>query len=364
MFQLLMILISRGDVTFLANLYAFGVIWSFVLNGLAVLVLRYTHPGGREFRVPLNFTIAGKEIPVGVGLITLTLLTTAVVNLFTKPAATVSGIIFSGALFILFTISEMRIRRQRGEKRVELDQFNLAQEAELTQDNLDVRPGNILVPISTNYALYALEAALRRAKRREAEVVVLHVQLLQRAGSGESDLTPDQLFSTIEQSLFSKVLSIAEKEGKPVRLAVAAANDLWEGILRMAAGLQSGSVVIGSSSKMSVSEQARQIGLAWERMPEPRPRVSLEIFNSSGQAQVFYLGPHAPRLTPKEIDLLHELWVNISDDVEGEEIHHHDIVHFALTEVERQIANGQRDEVLLRIRDHLRGIKDRRLPPP
>src|ERR1700704_855896 len=365
MFQLLMILISRGDVTFLANLYAFGVIWSFVLNGIAVLVLRYTHPGGREFRVPLNFTIAGKEIPVGVGLITLTLLTTAVVNLFTKPAATVSGIIFSGALFMLFTLSEKRIQRQSGKKHVELvDQFNLAQEAELTQDNLGVRPGNILVPISTNYALYALEAALRRAKRREAEVVVLHVQLLQRAGSGESDLTPDQLFSTIEQSLFSKVLSIAETEGKPVRLAVAAANDLWEGILRMAAGLQSGSVVIGSSSKMSVSEQARQIGLAWERMPEPRPRVSLEIFNSSGQAQVFYLGPHAPRLTPKEIDLLHELWVNISDDVEGEEIHHHDIVHFALTEIERQIANGQRDEVLLRFRDPLRGIKDRRLPPP
>jgi amino acid transporter/nucleotide-binding universal stress UspA family protein len=363
-FQLVMILVSRGDVTFLANLYAFGVIWSFVLNGLAVLVLRSTHPAGREFRVPLNFKIAGKEIALGVGLITLTLLITAVVNLFTKPAATVSGIIFSGALFILFTLSEKRIQRQRGEKHVELvDQFNLAQEAELTQDNLGVRPGNILVPISTNYALYALEAALRRAKRREAEVVVLHVQLLQRAGSGESDLTPDQLFSTIEQSLFSKVLSIAETEGKPVRLAVAAANDLWEGILRMAAGLQSSSVVVGSSSKMSVTEQARDIGLAWERMPEPRPRITLEIFNSSGQEQIFYLGPHAPRLTPKEIDLLHKLWVSISDDLGGEEIHHHDIVHFALTEIERQIANGQRDEVLLRMRDHLRGIKDHRLPP-
>ncbi len=363
-FQLAMILVSRGDVTFLANLYAFGVIWSFVLNGIAVLVLRYTHPEGREFRVPLNFTVAGKEIPIGVGLITLTLLTTAIVNLFTKPAATVSGIIFSGALFILFTLSEKRIQRQRGEKHVELlDQFNLAQEAELTQDNLGIRPGNILVPISTNYALYALEAALRRAKRRECEVVVLHVQLLQRAGSGESDLTPDQLFSTIEQSLFSKVLSIAETEGKPVRLAVAAANDLWEGILRMTAGLQSSSVVVGSSSRMSVTEQARHIGLAWERMPEPRPRVTLEIFNSSGQEQIFYLGPHAPRLTPKEIDLLHKLWVNISDDLDGEEIHHHDIVHFALTEVERQIADGQRDDVLLRIRDHLRGIKDHRLPP-
>src|SRR5437867_4020687 len=46
--QILTILISRGDVTFLANLYAFGVIWSFTMNGLAVLVLRYTHPGERD----------------------------------------------------------------------------------------------------------------------------------------------------------------------------------------------------------------------------------------------------------------------------------------------------------------------------
>src|SRR6266404_597575 len=50
--QILTILISRGDVTFLANLYAFGVIWSFAMNGLAVLVLRYTRPGQREFQVP------------------------------------------------------------------------------------------------------------------------------------------------------------------------------------------------------------------------------------------------------------------------------------------------------------------------
>src|SRR6202045_1239507 len=40
--QVLTIIISRGNVTFLANLYAFGVIWSFAMNGLAVLVLRYT----------------------------------------------------------------------------------------------------------------------------------------------------------------------------------------------------------------------------------------------------------------------------------------------------------------------------------
>src|ERR1700724_2631623 len=96
--QILTMLISRGNVTFLANLYAFGVIWSFAMNGLAVLVLRYTQPGQREFQVPLNFYVRGVQIPVGLGLISLTLFAIAVTNLFTKPVATVAGGIFSVVL--------------------------------------------------------------------------------------------------------------------------------------------------------------------------------------------------------------------------------------------------------------------------
>jgi hypothetical protein len=162
--------------------------------------------------------------------------------------------------------------------------------------------------------------------------------------------------------LFTKVLSIAEKEGKPIKLAVASTNDLWDGIMRSAVNLQSSSIVVGSSAKMPVAEQARTIGLAWERLPEPRPQLMLEIFTPTGQEQIFYLGPHAPRLTPKEIDLLHRVWLELSDKLGAEELHHHDIVHFALAEVEREIAEGQGDAVLERLRQHLREIKDRRVP--
>lgn len=358
--QILMILLSRGNVTFLANLYAFGVIWSFVLNGVAVFVLRYTQPQRREFRVPLNFRVAGREIPAGVGLITLVLFSIAFVNLFTKPAATVSGVLFSGLLFTGLEISEKRIQRRRGEKHVELDRFNLAQASEATTANVGVQPGNILVPVSTHYALYPLEAALTRARRRKAEVVALHVQLLSRAPSGESDLSPEQLFGEIEQLLFTRVLSVAEKQGKPVRLTVVAANDLWDGVLRTAANLESAMIVSGSSSKRSIMEQARDIGIAWEHLPEPRPRVTLEILTPTGQEQVFYLGPHAPRLTPKEIDLLHKIWLESSDRLPLEEIHHHDIVHFALAEFERQIAAGCDEELFGRLRDHVRMIRDSR----
>ena len=361
--QIVMIIISRGDVTFLANLYAFGVIWSFVLNGIAVLVLRYKQPGGREFRVPLNLQIWGKEIPVGVSLITLVLLCIAVVNLFTKPAATMAGIAFSGLLFAGFQISEKHVQRKRGDEvHLELDKFNLTQAADLTQVNVGVQPGNILVPVSTQYALYPLEAALRRAKRGRAEIVVLHVRILRRAALGEYDLEPDQLFSRIEQLLFTKVLAAAEKEGKPVRLAVVAANDLWEGVLRTAENLQSGTIVAGSSANKTVTEQARDIGISWERMPDPRPRVTLEVLTPTGHEQVFYLGPHAPRLTPKEIDLLHKTWLEFSEKLPKEELHHHDIVHFALEYLGRAAAGGQGDDILRQLLDHLHEIEGCRSP--
>ena len=107
-FQIITIVASRGDVTFLGNLYAFGVIWSFAMKGIAVLVLRYTHPQDREYRVPLNPVIFGVEVPIGLGFITLVLLAIAIINLFTKPAATIAGLTFSAILFTVFEISEHR----------------------------------------------------------------------------------------------------------------------------------------------------------------------------------------------------------------------------------------------------------------
>ncbi|MFY9741282.1 MAG: APC family permease, partial [Candidatus Sulfotelmatobacter sp.] len=81
--QLLVIFLSLGNVYILAALYAFGVIWSFAMKSIAVLVLRYTEPGNRAWKVPGNLHIGQKEIPVGLILISATLLITATVNLFT-----------------------------------------------------------------------------------------------------------------------------------------------------------------------------------------------------------------------------------------------------------------------------------------
>ena len=358
--QIATILISRGDVTFLANLYAFGVIWSFAMNGLAVFVLRYTVPGEREFQVPFNLHIRGVQIPVGLGLITLTLFLIAFTNLFTKPIATMAGGVFSVILYVVFTISEKRAKHRGVTAHVEMDQFNLELESELSPAAVGARPGNILVPVSNHFNLYHLGNVLDRIKPGRRDVVVLHVRLLQRSASGENELEADQLFGSIEQRLFTQALSMAEKRGKSIRLAVVAANDLWDGILRAATSLQSSTIVVGHSAKEQTEEQARQVGEAWEKLGDQKPQFNLEIHMPNGDKIYKVLGPHAPNLTANEVQLLHRLWLRFSEIVAGEELHHHDVVHFALEEVQKEIDEGHEESVIGRLRAHLEANQKKR----
>ncbi len=357
--QLLTILLSRGNIFLLGEAYAFGVMWSFAMKGLAVLVLRYKQPGKREFRVPLNLKVGDLEIPVGLGLITIILFALCLINLFTKQVATLSGVAFTIIFFVVFTTSE-KMTKKRAAAHAELDQFNLEPGEDLTPDTVGVRPGSILVMARNYNTLHNLGVVLDRTNPRKQDVVVLHLRFLH--GVGEYELAPEQLFSLEEQKLFTRALELAEKKGKTVHLSVAAATEKWDAILRAAQSLESSTVVLGPSPTKSVTEEARTAGLAWERLPDPKPLLTLEILFPTGQEHIFYLGPHAPHLTPKEVDLLHGIWLELSSDVAPEEIHHHDVIHFALDELRQDLSNSQREEVLRRLREHLQEIKDRRQP--
>ena len=69
---------------------------------------------------------------------------------------------------------------------------------------------------------------------------------------------PDQFFGTTEQFLFTRALSLAEHEGKTIHLAMVAANDVWDAILRATQSLESSAVVLGLSAKMAITEEARR----------------------------------------------------------------------------------------------------------
>jgi len=362
--QLLTIILSKGNVYVLAGLYAFGVIWSFALKSLAVLVLRYTEPENRQWKVPGNFHIGGREIPVGLLVISLILLGTAVVNLFTKSDATIAGVTFSAFFFAVFTYSEHRVSKERHGKPETLDQFRVYGNQELGSGALGVRPGNILVAVRDPRNLYYLRDVLRGTDTTCQDVVVMTTRLYHRehSFSGSSVMDASQVFDHYEQELFTAAVAVAEKEGKPVSLLVVPAVDVFEAIVLTAQRLGSSRIVCGVSNKLSPDEQSKLTGDAWERLPEPRPRLTLEVHEPTGRVHEYQLGPHTPHLRPEDLELMHKVWLEVTSDPKYAGAHHYHIVALALEELERELHSPQRTELLAKLLDEMHNGQPPRQP--
>jgi amino acid transporter len=341
--QLATILMSRGDVYLLGEAYAFGVVWSFFLKSLGVLVLRYKRHD-QEYKFPINLRLAGTEIPIGLATTTLILGLVAIANLFSKQIATIYGVGFTIFLFIVFTTSEaINKRRMKGAKSG-LEEFNLEMQPEVTAETVHARPGCVLVAVRDYSHMAHLHSVLHKTNLRRHDIVVMTVRPVS-SGAAEYGLSDNQLFTDYEKELLTRVVAMAEKEGKTVDLIVVPGVDPFDAMVQTASRLKASRLVTGVSATMDSDELARRIGLAWEKLPEPRHPFSLEIITAGRPSVYVNLGPHPPRLWPEDLDRAHELWLRLQENF-GSRVHHRDVVGVALRRLERDLETERRAEVL------------------
>ena len=344
--QLAAIIASRGNTYTLGEAYAFGVIWSFAFKALAVLVLRFKDKSPREWKVPLNINLAGNEIPVALGIIMVLLFSVAGINLITKEVATVAGVGFTIVFFTIFTISERINLRKLDRSIAALDQFKLHYEQEVSLESVHARPGGALVTVRDVNTLSHLDRVLAETDTERQDIVVMTVRLIQGPDAGERDLYDATLFTDYEQRLFTKVVALAEKHGKPVNLLVVPANNIFDAVAQTVLLLDAADIVAGRSAKMSEQEQAQQLGRAWERLPEtPRRQVRFKIVGPNNREQVYYLGAHAPDFTDDDVGLIHKIWLDVSKVPARRKVHHRDVVRVALDRLERDL-RGNSDVML------------------
>ncbi|HUD53988.1 MAG TPA: APC family permease [Terracidiphilus sp.] len=349
--QMFTIIVTRGNVITLGEAYAFGVIWSFTFNSLAMLVLRWKYHGERGWKVPPNIKIGKTEVPVGLFCVFLVLLSTAITNLFTKSVATVSGVLFAAVFFIIFTVSERQnLRKHALTARQMRDHFQLEHQDNISRESVAIRPGAIMVTMHDAANPVALKWVLSRTKTEDRDVVVLSVRMM-GVGGPEYLSAEQQSFSEHEQMLFTKAVSVAESFGKKVSLLVVPAGDIFAALAQGANSLEVDSVVSGISSSMTPEDQAFHLGQAWEALPEPKRQFNFFVIGATGETSVFYIGPHAPTLSPDDVQLVHRLWLNMKRDPSVQDLHHSDIITYALTRLAGQYAR-EKAEILRELRNY------------
>lgn len=259
--QLAVILFSRGNMYTLGEAYAFGVVWSFVFKALAMVVLRFKDRSPREFKVPFNVRVRGVEVPIGLIVVFLILLFTAILNLLTKEVATVGGSIFTAIFLGIFMASEHYHEKIRGAAaHKHLEQFNKSSADELAPVALGLtKRYRKLVAIRSTQNLYMLEKTLAETDPLTTDVVVMTAQVAPR---GDSSLAGPEL-DHYNRELMTAVVNRAEKAGKHVQPLIVRTNSPLYSVVQTAKEVQAQELVLGVSNVFNADEQIEQIAFYW-----------------------------------------------------------------------------------------------------
>jgi hypothetical protein len=65
------------------------------------------------------------------------------------------------------------------------------------------------------------------------------------------------------------------------------------------------------------------------------------VVHPEGKTLSFHIGPHAPNIDPDDVQLVHRLWLNLRRDPQMGDLHHSDIITYALTRMAKEYAKDR-----------------------
>ncbi|CAN5605128.1 hypothetical protein BH10BAC5_BH10BAC5_21920 [soil metagenome] len=280
--QLVVVILSRGDILVLGEAYAFGVIWSMTFNAFSMLMLRFKDKRPREWRVPINVKIGRIELPIGLFSVFMMLLAVAIINLFTKPVATVSGLSFTFIFFLIFTVSEQINKKKimketqmseedydRDDSHKILEHFNIDADDAITPEAIGSELSKrIVVAVRDPNNLQHLVKTLKDTNTDETDIVVIIARVFQ----DKLNVLVKQDLEDFERELFSAIVNVAENIGKPVIPLVIPTNDAFYAILTVAYELNASEIILGLSSTKPPEVQVTQLAVLWGRVDEKGTR--------------------------------------------------------------------------------------------
>ena len=147
-----------------------------------------------------------------------------------------------------------------------MDQFQTHPQENISNESLGVRPGNTLCFVRDYHTLDHLRKALELTDTDKKDLVVMTVQILKGPDTGYKGIAEQHLFTSHKQLLFTHVVALAEKEGKPVHLLVVPSSNGLDAIALTAAQLDSAEIIEGTSSVLPPEEQAKRFRKAWDKL--------------------------------------------------------------------------------------------------
>lgn len=261
--QIIVILISRGKTYLIGEAYAFGVLWSFVLEMTSILVLRFKNrEQKRDFMMPFNIKAGHYYIPIGGILVVLVIIALAVINLITKETATIAGVSFAAFIFLVFHVSEKLNAKKAN---VIFEEGHREKLNEMPVEHLTdalkelTREKRILVPVKDPENLYHLEEVLKNLDDDDTDVIVCYAKPVDNWSVGKT-ISKTKID---EQELFTNVILLAEKYGHQIFPVLVRSNEPFYAIGQVAIAAKVQEIVLGVSGTYGANEQLERLVMAW-----------------------------------------------------------------------------------------------------